>query len=781
MPNPVRIHQAPRTPGIMGQPRPIPGENVGWHWAASALVGNGSSTTGYNPTAITHGIANAWTLTYWYRSNTAGQAGTETLFAFQHSIANDNNQILLQILGAVGSDPLEILHRDSAGNIIKQYRYNSQTSTSTVMAMFTFTWDGTSLLYYRNGLLTTADNVQADNSGTMTDTARAVGIFSHIDGSVPHNGNTACVAMWNTALSQTEIRSVWATGLGSNANLNVNFDEYTSCDSLVHWWRPGATVEEVTSQAGKDWADGTSAVPMNAMTTTSFDISSYAYTGSMPRGIQPATASLTTNEYFANSTQQTLGLTNVMTWACWYRWTAANNTLCTLFDIGPASGNANRVLVQLGNNQTTDEIQIYIYDSSESIIKNYEWNFYDHSVNGAVQLGSVFLVFIWDGPNNTLRCYRNGIDLGTPSSTPTDVASSARTDTAMGVFIGATKAAGNIITSNFNYLACWNRILTPSEIKLLWNEGYPYVDISKNTLGYYAADNLKHWWRLTRGAGTVYSAGGNVSTDYVRSAGVSVDANSVNVTQDADVLVSSLAQPVGHCVELRGGMIAPSSTIGIGNEWSILTCTRNLSLLGNQTLLNIANTSDNANKILISFVDAGTDYFDVFIYDSGGTLIKNYRWNTPLSTSIFTHWLFTWNGTTLTAYKTGVAVAPNTTVTNNSGTMTDTARVLRLGQLEGGLEPVTTLAARASVLAIWDTALTANEVRTVVASNVGNLMDLRKNQGAYVSADSLVHWYKLGASAEDIGRDFQGTLHLSTKVDMSDPTLHAHQNLPNFS
>lgn len=776
MPMP-RIHQVARKPFIGGQPMRFPGEITGaFDWHSVALAGTGA-VTGNNTTDTLHGIANTWTVMFWYKPNSATQTTSEALFHLK-AVGDTNNEIVIQILGATANDPMNAIIKDSAGNTIKDYSWDSQTTSITVTGMYVVTWDGTNLLFYRDTTAVTPTTLTTDTTGTMTDTARAVGLYSLITAARYHNGVHNCVAVWNTALSATEIKSLWLCGMGDNANLNVAFDEYASQNSLVHWWRPGLEIGTTTTQLGKDYATGTSARQMNGLSSGTIGNNQLAVASSnIPRTPQPAHLDLTTNETLRNTTAQTLGVSNVMTWAMWYRWDAANNTLAALFDMGASANNNNRIFVTLDENNTTDELDITIYDSSGVIIKNYTWPRFGHPTNGAVQLGSTLMVFTWDGPNNVLKAYRNGVQL-TGETRTNDVNSSARTDTNVSINIGCNKAAGNVLTANVHYLACWDKILTPCEIRMLWSEGHPVLDLSKNTLGYYGADNLKHWWRFTRPPGTIYNAGTAVTTDYVKTGGINVETNAANIST-ADMILSSGTMPMGALLNFDGTqwMTAPAQTWGIANNWTIQFCSRPGSLTGNQTVFQIGENAS-ANTIRVDFVDAVTDYFDVYIYDSAGSIIKNYRYNTPISTSVFRIHSWTWDGTTLTYYRSGSATAANTQTVNNSGTMTDTSRALYVGALPDGAQP---LNSRMVHLAVWNSVHTANEVQTLHKGAVANLFDYRRNMGSYVSAANLKHWWKFGADPHEWGKDFIGSITLTGNAALYTQTLHAHQNMSEMS
>lgn len=769
MPAP-KIHQVVRRPGIGGQPRKYPGVFSGGYQYASGTVQGDGVMVGQNPANIVHGIANNWSFVCWYMNNNASQTATEVIFDMVNT-ANSNNRILIQILGATANDPLNVFITDSAGATIKDYQYNSQTNTASELRMFGVTWDGTTLKYYRDGRLTAADTLTTDTTGTMTNTGRGVSIYNTVAGATPHNGAHKMAAMWNATLSANEMISLWNQGFGTQANLNENFEDYASKNSLVHWWRPGLSCASVGA-FGLDYATGTAAVPTNAVIVTTLTTAAAAqFATGQPRGIHFGGIDLDGSaEQLRNTTDQLIGIGNQMTWVFWVR-NLGTTSQGRILSVRPTGSTAGEIHFNYRGDLANDPLQVLVQSDADTTIKDYRWNRFFNHVEDATSINSTMGAWSWDGPGNIMKGYRNG-QLIEPDTKTTDVNSSSRTDAPCQVNIGSSSTPALRFTGHMLYIACWNTILTPGEIKTIWNEGWPSVDLSKNTLGYYSADNLKHWWKLGSPPGSI-GAGTTYTVDCVKSGGINVETNATNIS-DLDVFNATSVQPLGHSVRFNGTdqfMINRTlNQIGIANAWTVHIWARTEQITSNQDMLNIGNA---ANAIRIRFVDAATDRVDVTLNDSSNTLFKDFRYNLILTNAGWRVFTITWDGSTLQAYRLGTAVAATSSPTNNAGVMTDTGRAVAVGATLD-TPPINCFTGRFNEVAIWNSALSATEIRQLHNGLFPGSADLTTNIGAYVSAANLQHWWKLTADPYGWGKDYKGNIELVGPDSLYSPSGHAN-------
>lgn len=190
--------------------------------------------------------------------------------------------------------------------------------------------------------------------------------------------------------------------------------------------------------------------------------------------------------------------------------------------------------------------------------------------------------------------------------------------------------------------------------------------------------------------------------------------------------------------------------IGIGNVWSIAQVWRINSTTGPttvHTLFNVESSTAGNMENAIRFSILGnevTDALQILLYDSAGVLFKDYDYDAPISPATTTEpvlTVITWDGTDLKFYKNGMLQTPSTTATDNAGTMTNSLRGISGSQLvKDG-----TLSGFEShwLQGIWTTVLTAEEVLALWADGMMRAVDWNINANGYVSADTLLHYWKI--------------------------------------
>lgn len=780
MPMP-KIHQVVRAPRNGGQPCIHPGLYApGWNYSSGAYIG-GSTLYTRNPTPVLHGIANAWTVMFWHTPLQSSSTVDRPFFDLVDP-ANSNNRILIQIEGTEATDPLNVIITDSAGVTIKDYEYNSQVVTTNYMSQYVVTWDGTTLLAYRNGLEITANAADTDTTGTMTDTARGLSIMNNVAGTgTGQIGNTHMVGVWNTVLSANEIKSLHMDGpWACQANLAVDFDDYVSKDSLVHWYRPSLNGTTMGT-FGHDYATGPSAVPFNCATISSNPITNYTSTAptGTPRGNGIGFFSTAGGgEYLRNTTQTALGISSVFSIMIHMRVVGISGAVDrTLFEHGPSGSNQSAIkIIHLGTG-ANDPIQLIIYNSSGAVAKDYRWDFMINNTANTAPEDSVQIVFTVDTVNNEIKAYRNG-RFFPPTTKSTDNSAATKTDVAGTTVISATKGGTNLLLGQWHSVAIWDAILTPCEVATLYCEGYPQaVNLKRNTLGYYKATNLKHWWRCNKrpgstGAGTLYTV------DDVPSGGRDLETNSAGLTLN-DFLSTNTGGRTGTCVKFTAtsGHALVNTTpqlMNIANEWTISVFVKVINSATNQDIF-VIGVPGEPNCIRI-FNIATSARACIAMYDEAGVNFKDYRYNNALASSVWRRLVWTWNGTTLQGYFLGAATTANVTSPNDAGTMTDTARQV-VAAAPATLTPITEfMTGRLSEVAVWNRALTSAEVLFISRCMMPGASDFSRDFGAYQGGANLKHYWKFAADPNSWGSDFAGTMHLGNYGGIETPELHNNCN-----
>lgn len=438
------------------------------------------------------GIANAWTLTgLTKRVSTTGATWTVAAIA---NTSNNINTISITILGATANEPWQVSIYNSAGSLIKQYNYelvdcHGDGLLSDGWLYWALTWDGTDMKLYRNAVELTPLSKLTDTTGTMTDTSRQVA-FSIAKGlsGVTYRCFASEYAMWDVALSGTEIERLWDGG-----NTAVDYAEdtagYYSSSHLKHWWRigapprsigttaaiPGLVTDEVAS-GGMDLSASAVGTPTKTHLLIGKTVgnggSLHFYSTRYRRSLSaPA----------GNS----IGIANNWTIGYWHYVEATPGTGIenTLLDIGAGGANGIRIFA------TNALLEIKLWDQNGVLFKHY-------SVTNGWSATSVWRwnKLSWDGTtlthtlNNTLtsQTFTKTVDLaGTMADTPRAICIGDN-------YSGGAPMAHTILST----IQVWNT----SAFFALADQHSVYLarnskDLTKNFGLYNIAGNLQHWWR----------------------------------------------------------------------------------------------------------------------------------------------------------------------------------------------------------------------------------------------------------------------------------------------
>jgi len=198
---------------------------------------DGSTEYLANTTDQSLGIGNAWTISVWanYDVNNVSQ----TLCFIAPTGAN-TNRIIFQSSASAVFDMQFNNSTGGGGSQIKRYTWGTvATSTRT---MVTATWDGTNFLVYQDGVEDTSPTKTTDNSGTMSDTSRTIGLGAANTDTTANeyfNGNMAVCSIWDTDLSGSEITALYDSGDGFKHDARETLGNYTSVGNLQQNWLPG--------------------------------------------------------------------------------------------------------------------------------------------------------------------------------------------------------------------------------------------------------------------------------------------------------------------------------------------------------------------------------------------------------------------------------------------------------------------------------------------------------------------------------------------------------------
>lgn len=194
-----------------------------FHIKAAEL--NGTNEYLVNTTDQTIGVANAFSAQVFCEPDATGNQGVLLDIA---ATAGNANRILFQITAA---NVFDIQLFDSGGSVFKRYTWGSISATKTAGG---FSWNGTNLLTYQDGVEDASPTKTTDNAGTMTDTNRDYAIGATITGGASFDGEICRGDLWNAALPANAFSSLWGSGTGFQLDTRNSSGNYTQTANLKH-------------------------------------------------------------------------------------------------------------------------------------------------------------------------------------------------------------------------------------------------------------------------------------------------------------------------------------------------------------------------------------------------------------------------------------------------------------------------------------------------------------------------------------------------------------------
>lgn len=227
-----------------------------------------------------------------------------------------------------------------------------------------------------------------------------------------------------------------------------------------------------------------------------------------PVGTTQSAAVDNLSEQFRNLTDQDFEIGGNYTVAFWIRRTSAftNNVRC--FEIGPTSGNANRLNIEIAGPSSADKLSVQLWDSSGSA-SNIA-NLADNSFfsGGTWKHG---MVIVQTG--NRYDFYRNN-GLVASDTFPNTIGTGNR----------HFDECAHGLNGNFYSFAIWNTVLDSNDRTAIYNGGDgTSFNLQVDSGGYDKSANLKHWWC----PGAEDSSDSAMGTDY------GFATNLINIMDDA--------------------------------------------------------------------------------------------------------------------------------------------------------------------------------------------------------------------------------------------------------
>ncbi len=214
-------------------------------------------------------------------------------------------------------------------------------------------------------------------------------------------------------------------------------------------------------------------------------------------------------------------------------------------------------------------------------------------------------------------------------------------------------------------------------------------------------------------------------------------------------------------------------SLGFANLWTISIWLKpfedlprdKLAQINHRTLLHLKSAA-HKNEILIwadRITNTDPDVIHVENWNKRGERIRVTRFNMAQQRNQWRNFSCFWDGSNLIGWDNGVELSDiHETFSGTEGFLMEdpvasAGRSVRLGAAYSGIAgavelPLTSWSGLMGPVAIWNTEVTGTELATVVSGNFG--IDLTTNSGIYTSSANLVHWWRPGADAADIGNDY---------------------------
>lgn len=226
-----------------------------------------------NLTEQTFGIANEWSIQM-LLSPDSDSLIFVLLEIKQQSPTLNSGMIQVAMLGNAANDPFQIILRRTSGtSIVKKYSWDN-TYSAGVKVNYLFTWDGTDLLLYIDGVETAPTVKNTDNAFTFDDITRTVGVGGFAaqgDTSFAFRGQIHSTSIWNTALGQAAVTSLENSGSPEDIDNQFNVGNYSGAGNLVHYWRHGFDAGDL----GKDYGSSPIDIMEDADNISDADIVDY--------------------------------------------------------------------------------------------------------------------------------------------------------------------------------------------------------------------------------------------------------------------------------------------------------------------------------------------------------------------------------------------------------------------------------------------------------------------------------------------------------------------------
>ena len=202
------------------------------------------------------GMAGSWSILMWVKSTEETSGQNSLLVDIGPSAFVSDNAI--QLSRQSGGPGFVVTTFGSSNSSLFKSRGFDSFFQLGIWVQIVVTWNGTDILVYKDGSVVTPDS-QVNFPRTLSSPNARVAFgnrYADIVSPQSLEGNNYMVAMWDVALTSTEISDVYNSGDGPTLDLASNFGNYSSSADLLHWWRLGLDSGDI----GKDYGNHTTLI-----------------------------------------------------------------------------------------------------------------------------------------------------------------------------------------------------------------------------------------------------------------------------------------------------------------------------------------------------------------------------------------------------------------------------------------------------------------------------------------------------------------------------------------
>ncbi len=445
------------TPGSSGT-----NTTVAQMWTTSGKFGNGMSFDGtddYVSLGTSIGKLANFTMSMWVKPTAYGH----TVLMMQAYAGNcaDHWGIFAR---SGGNIEVYVGNGSTCQGLTTSDAWSSTLFPSTAFTLITATGDGTTLKYYRNGLLISSTAQTVANSGTVY----PLTFGSNPTAAYPLVGRMDDVRVYNRALSAAEVTSLYQRGFG------------VSDPSLIGYWAMNEGTGTVTTDGS---GSGNSGTLTNGPTWTT------GPSGSFGSGITFDGS----NDYIDLGSPANLNITGDVTVAAWFKANGDYTTAQGLVGNIPGGGNVANYFLTFGYTDNKMEFWNNANDkvvSSATSISNDNWHHYVGTRTGSTN-------------NWTDKIYIDGVLDNTVTGSTQNPNGGATDPVALG---RAGAFNGYYLKGSIDDVRIYSRALSAAEIAQLYANTTPTAPVEKTTtkIGKNATNlGLVGYWPLNDGSGTL--------------------------------------------------------------------------------------------------------------------------------------------------------------------------------------------------------------------------------------------------------------------------------------